>query len=222
MYSSSIHAFGSVAALRACVLLLAALSGPAFAQVFTNADVDAVASGAETLVLSNHRSASAPTSLINANPDPTTAVNLPATSAPRRQELAFGALIAAAAARTRISEDLLRAVISVESGFDAAAKSSRGAVGLMQLMPATARRFGAQDALIPEQNVHAGARYLEWLSVRFDGRLPLVLAAYNAGEGAVAQAGNRIPNIIETRAYVVRVLARLQATSRDIPTLRHP
>jgi len=101
---------------------------------------------------------------------------------------------------------LLRAVIVVESGFNPRAVSKKGAVGLMQLMPATARQYGAENAYDPKQNVHAGARYLRSLLDRYGADLKLVLAAYNAGEDAVNRNGGRIPPYKETLAYVPRVL----------------
>ena len=111
------------------------------------------------------------------------------------------------AARTaEIDSQLLRAVIVVESAFDERAVSSRGARGLMQLMPVTARRYGARDAFNPGQNIRAGARYLRDLIDRYDNDLELVLAAYNAGEEAVERYGRAIPPFDETRAYIPRVL----------------
>ncbi len=101
---------------------------------------------------------------------------------------------------------LLHAVISAESAYDPAAVSDKGAMGLMQLMPDTARRFGVADPFDPAANLHGGARYLRWLMDRFQNDLELVLAAYNAGEGAVERYGNAIPPYEETRTYVVRVL----------------
>jgi soluble lytic murein transglycosylase-like protein len=100
----------------------------------------------------------------------------------------------------------LRAVIVVESGFNSRAVSKRGAVGLMQLMPATARRYGVRNPYDPGENIHAGARYLRDLKQRYGGDLTLVLAAYNAGEKAVEKHGRRIPPFAETRRYVPRVL----------------
>lgn len=120
-----------------------------------------------------------------------------------------------AADTTGVDYDLLKAVIAVESGFDAGAVSPKGAVGLMQLMPATAQRFGVaaskkrsieQQLADPAVNVPAGARYLNYLMGLFPGRLDLVLAAYNAGEGAVQRAGQAIPAFKETRNYVKAVM----------------
>lgn len=119
-----------------------------------------------------------------------------------------------AAERTGVEYDLLKAVIAVESGFDPAAVSPKGAVGLMQLMPATAERFGVaaskkrsmQEQLAdPAVNIPAGARYLSYLMDLFPGRLDLVLAAYNAGEGAVQKFGKAIPPYKETMNYVKAV-----------------
>jgi soluble lytic murein transglycosylase-like protein len=113
-----------------------------------------------------------------------------------------------------VDSQLLRAVIVVESAFDERAISSRGACGLMQLMPVTARRYGARDAFNPGQNIRAGARYLRDLIDRYDNDLELVLAAYNAGEEAVERYGRTIPPFSETRAYVPRVLGAYTALRR--------
>lgn len=113
-----------------------------------------------------------------------------------------------AVARHGIDEALLRAVIHVESGFNPRARSPAGAAGLMQLMPATAQRFGVTDRFDVGQNVQGGARYLRVLLDLFDGDLHLALAAYNAGEAAVRRFGNRVPPFPETRAYVPAVLER--------------
>jgi hypothetical protein len=102
---------------------------------------------------------------------------------------------------------LLAAVAAVESGFDPDAVSYKGAEGLLQLMPATARRFGVEDSFDADQNVHGGARYLGWLLERFSGDEGLALAGYNAGEGAVDRYLG-IPPYPETEQYVDRVLTR--------------
>ncbi|MEO8023310.1 lytic transglycosylase domain-containing protein [Polaromonas sp.] len=114
-----------------------------------------------------------------------------------------------------IDYSLLQAVISTESGFNAYAVSPKGAVGLMQVMPPTAERYGvtagknstvAKKLTNPKLNIKTGARYLVDLIKMFPGRLELALAAYNAGEGAVQRAGNRIPNYPETQKYVKTVM----------------
>lgn len=120
-----------------------------------------------------------------------------------------------AAQRHAIDYELLQAVVAAESGFDARAVSPKGAIGLMQLMPATAQRYGVQadktatlenKLFDPRTNIAAGARYLHDLIALFGGDLALAVAAYNAGEGAVQRAGNRIPNYKETQNYVKTVL----------------
>jgi soluble lytic murein transglycosylase-like protein len=118
----------------------------------------------------------------------------------------YDSIIEKAATSASVEPNLLRAVIVVESGFNSRAVSKRGAVGLMQLMPATATRFGVSNLFDPRQNVHAGARYLKFLIDRFGQDLRLALAAYNAGEEAVARNGGQIPPFSETMAYVPRVL----------------
>src|SRR5215471_9366830 len=114
------------------------------------------------------------------------------------------ALVKEAAERHRIDPALIRAVIETESGWNAAAVSRKGAVGLMQLVPSTAQRFGVKDMFSPKQNVDAGVRYLKTLLERYNGNLELALAAYNAGEGAVDRARG-VPSFRETRNYVQRV-----------------
>jgi soluble lytic murein transglycosylase-like protein len=114
-----------------------------------------------------------------------------------------------------IEYELLQALIATESGFDADAVSPKGAVGLMQIMPATAQRYGVaadkkasveKKLADPRTNIKTGARYLHDLLDMFPGKLELALAAYNAGEGAVRRAGNRIPNYRETQNYVKTVM----------------
>jgi soluble lytic murein transglycosylase-like protein len=100
---------------------------------------------------------------------------------------------------------LVRAVIKAESSFNAGAVSRKGAIGLMQLMPRTARSFNLSDPYDPQQNISGGVRHLRYLLDRFRGNIPLALAAYNAGETRVSRGG-RIPQIVETREYVRRVL----------------
>jgi soluble lytic murein transglycosylase-like protein len=119
---------------------------------------------------------------------------------------AHGSAILAATVGTEVSPALVLAVIAVESGGRANAVSGSGAVGLMQLIPATAARFEVADSLVAAQNIGGGVAYLNWLMRRF-GRDPvLVLAAYNAGENAVDAAGG-VPPYAETRGYVPKVLA---------------
>ena len=117
---------------------------------------------------------------------------------------AFQEVIDRAARKYRVDPALVRAVIHAESAFKPGALSKRGAMGLMQLMPATAREMGVRDSLSPEQNVHGGVRYLAWLLQKTSGDVRLATAAYNAGPGAVERY-NGIPPYEETRTYVKRV-----------------
>lgn len=122
----------------------------------------------------------------------------------------YAGAVGSAAGAAGIETALLHAVVKVESGYDPAALSPKGAQGLAQLLPATAQRFGTTANPPPAANLAAGARYLRWLLDRFGQRLPLALAAYNAGEGAVDRHGG-IPPYPETQAYVARVLAEYAA-----------
>ncbi|NRB42849.1 MAG: lytic transglycosylase domain-containing protein [Pseudomonadales bacterium] len=118
----------------------------------------------------------------------------------------FQPYIDEAAARHGIHPRLIHAVIHAESYYNPRIKSHAGAVGLMQLMPATAKRFGVSNRRNPEQNIEGGVKYLKVLMRMFDNDLRLVLAAYNAGEGAVKKYGNKIPPYPETQHYVKKVL----------------
>lgn len=124
----------------------------------------------------------------------------------RENRAHFYPLIQTAASTHAIDPSLLHAVILAESGYNPRAVSRKGAMGLMQLMPGTASRYGVSDAFDPVQNVHAGARYLNDLLKMFNQDLNLALAAYNAGEKSVIKYGNRIPPYRETVAYVPKVL----------------
>ncbi|WP_307878382.1 lytic transglycosylase domain-containing protein [Acinetobacter seifertii] len=122
---------------------------------------------------------------------------------------AFDHIIKQAAQQHGVSEGLIKAVMHTESGFNVNAHSPVGAQGLMQLMPATARRFNVSNAYDPQQNIFAGAKYLGWLLKRFNGNTQMALAAYNAGEGNVDKYGG-IPPFRETQDYVRRVTSRYQ------------
>lgn len=136
---------------------------------------------------------------------PAPAVALAGPGPISRPALAIDSHIRDAAHRYGVSEQLVTAVIRVESGFNPRAVSPKGARGLMQLMPATASQLGVRNAFDPAENIDGGVRHLRGLMERFENNLPLVLAAYNAGEGAVAQHGG-IPPYRETQQYVTRIL----------------
>ncbi len=137
-----------------------------------------------------------------------------AVAAPRLQQVqqmadVHGTALLRATVGTEVSPALALAVMAVESAGRADAVSSAGAQGLMQLIPATAERFGVADSLDPEQNIRGGIAYLDWLMKEFDRDPILVLAAYNAGEGAV-KSNRGVPPYAETRDYVPKVLAAWQ------------
>lgn len=191
--------------------LCAAACGAASAQIYGGASPEG------TLTLSNFASERTPEVVIpgrSSSPEATPARSpapVPLPRADRHRPPAVPAdltlAIDAAARHHGLDPTLLSAVIAVESGFDASALSPKGAMGLMQLMPATARRFGVRDAYSVSDNLRGGAAYLRWLLDYFDRDLALALAAYNAGEGAVLKAGRRIPPFPETMQYVDKVLA---------------
>lgn len=179
-----------------------------------------------SIVLSNFESAETPQLIVAAplipstkaepahnaanTPMPGNALRLPAAPAELHP------LINDIAAQVDVPPELLHAVIAAESRYDRWALSPKGAMGLMQLLPATAKRFGAHDPYAVRQNVLAGASYLKWLMALFENDLELVLAAYNAGEQAVIKAGRRIPPYPETQAYVPKVLAYLRCASNPM------
>ena len=131
----------------------------------------------------------------------------PRTPAPPARHPPGAPLIDQVAAEHAVDARLLHAIVTVESAYNPQARSHAGALGLMQVVPATGKRFGASNLLDPLQNLRAGTAYLVWLNKRFNGNLELMLAAYNAGEGAVQRHGNRIPPYTETRQYVAKVTA---------------
>jgi len=134
-----------------------------------------------------------------------------------RPETPYGELIYRAAERHGLNPSLVAAVVRAESAFRADAVSVKGARGLMQLMPATARRFGLGEGEVhdPERNVEAGTRYLRLLADRFEGRLPLLLAAYNAGEGTVDRYRG-VPPYRETRDYLRRIYTFLGLSENEL------
>lgn len=118
----------------------------------------------------------------------------------------FATQFRTASKKTGVDDAYLRAIAHAESGFDATAVSPKGALGVMQLMPATAREFGVVDAMAPDQSIDAAARLIRQLSKRYRGDMRLVAAAYNAGSGVVARYGG-VPPYRETQAYIAKVEA---------------
>jgi soluble lytic murein transglycosylase-like protein len=145
----------------------------------------------------------------------------PAAAGPSRQSASlqswpFGKglpsqLIVKLARKQAVDPALVRAIIEVESNGSSTAVSTKGASGMMQLMPATAAMYGVTDRTDPAQNIDAGILHLKRLLARYDGNVALSLAAYNAGEGAVAKHAERIPPYRETMLFVPAVLARMHA-----------
>jgi soluble lytic murein transglycosylase-like protein len=213
-----VRAVATQAARGGLAAIMFVLHGTVSAQIYMSADPNAVSG----VVLSNFQSNATPVLLIDEPAAPSAAITTapPANRAgniaqpetlrlpPAPAELKK--LIGEVAAEVQIAPELLHAVIAAESNYNSRAKSSKGAIGLMQLLPATAQRFGASDPYVARQNVMAGASYLKWLLALFQNDLELVLAAYNAGEQAVLRAGSRIPPYPETMAYVPRVMAYLR------------
>ncbi|MDP8984775.1 MAG: lytic transglycosylase domain-containing protein [Pseudomonadota bacterium] len=186
------------------ILILAAAAAPGFARadVYSFTDADGVAHFSNVPSDSRYR-------LLIATPNETL-VAAASSKAHSIDWLArsaqYDGVISGAAKSATIQAALVRAVIVVESGFNPRAISKKGAIGLMQLQPATAKRYGVRNIYDPEQNVRAGARYLSDLLARFDSNLELALAAYNAGEEAVERYGRHVPPFRETLAYVPSVM----------------
>jgi soluble lytic murein transglycosylase-like protein len=180
----------------ACALLVGLLAGiprPALAQIYAWRDADGNQVYSDRLQSSDYRTFSvAGSALLSTRP------------AAERYRNRFDPLINEAAARHAVRPDLIRAVIQVESGFDPRARSPKGAMGLMQLMPGTAAAFGVSNPYDPSENIRAGVAYLRSLLDRY-GNETLALAAYNAGPGAVDRHGKAVPPYRETRDYVNRV-----------------
>jgi soluble lytic murein transglycosylase-like protein len=201
--------------LRRIPLLLfcAALLTPARAgaQIYAWRD----ASG--TLVLSD-RKIDAPTDVYVVEGAPAYRTTRPEATAPQENRVEadrFDSLVVEHATRHSLRPELVRAVIQVESGFNPRARSVKGAMGLMQLMPATAMALGVRDPYDPADNIRGGTAYLRQLLDRYDGNEELALAAYNAGAGAVDRHGGRVPPYRETVDYVHKVGS---AAGRSGPT----
>jgi hypothetical protein len=155
-----------------------------------------------TVVLSNNP-INAPTAVYTVQGAPAYVATRPAEASTRTND--YDGIVLEHARQQALRPELVRAVIQVESGFNPRALSPKGAMGLMQLMPATARSLGVRNAFDPAENIRGGTAYLRQLLDRYEGREELALAAYNAGAGAVDSHGGRIPPYRETRDYVKKV-----------------
>lgn len=186
-----------------CMLALACCMAPAHADIYGYTD------DSGTLVLSDIKHDNRYALLLQTEiaRNPSLAIPVAGGRINWENQKRYASLVAQAARTYQLDEALLHAVISTESGYEPRAVSRKGAIGLMQVLPATGRRFGVTNLQDPLQNVEAGARYLRQLLGQFNNDLQLVLAAYNAGENAVLRHGKRIPPYRETQQYVPRVLA---------------
>ncbi len=183
------------------VLLTAALF-VALWPAHANAQIYAWRDATGTLVLSD-RVIDQPTDIYQVEGAPRYVSTVPVESTSARER--YEPYVIEYSNRHSLRPELVRAVIQVESGYNARALSPKGAMGLMQLMPDTARMLGVQRPYDPEQNIRGGTRYLRLLLDKYDGNEELALAAYNAGSGAVDRYGKRIPPYRETRDYVRKV-----------------
>jgi soluble lytic murein transglycosylase-like protein len=184
------------------ILLLAVAAAPGFAR----ADVYSFTDANGSTHFSNVPTDSRYQLLIGASTDTPAAPTKEHAIDWLARSAQYDGMISGAAKAATIQAALVRAVIVVESGFNPRAVSKKGAVGLMQLAPATAKRYGVKNIYDPEQNVRAGAHYLSDLLTRFDSNLELALAAYNAGEEAVERYGRHVPPFRETMNYVPSVM----------------
>ena len=191
---------------RTLLLVLAAAAlvpSAAEAQIYAWRDANG------TLVLSD-RQIDAPTTVyaVEGAPKYRTTTQVAAPASGRYEDL-----VQDSASRENVPAELVRAVIQVESGFNARATSPKGAMGLMQLMPGTAAELGVRNPYDPADNIRGGTKYLRQLLDRYDGDVRLALAAYNAGSGAVDRYGKNVPPYRETQDYVKKVHAAAGRTA---------
>jgi soluble lytic murein transglycosylase-like protein len=177
------------------VVLLLGTSATAHAQIYSWREADGV------LVVSDRPRASDVTALAVRGAPAIRATRVAPSSGGRY----FADIIQQESARHGVRPELVRAVVQVESAFDPSARSAKGTMGLMQLMPGTAAELNVADPFDPEQNIRGGVTYLRRLLDRFDGNEELALAAYNAGPGTVPRHGNQVPPFAETRNYLAKV-----------------
>jgi soluble lytic murein transglycosylase-like protein len=196
----------------ACLLAAAALL---LCPVTASAQIYAWRDASGHLVLSDKaKDPSAKSYAVSAAP----AVGFRTTRPISARATLYNDLIEEHSTRNVVSPDLVRAVIQAESAFNPRAVSPKGAMGLMQLMPATAAEHGVLDPFNPAENIRAGVKYLKQLLVSYEGRVELALAAYNAGPGAVKKYGGKVPPYRETQNYVARIQSTGTTTSAAPPT----
>ena len=225
-------------------MLSVAVSAPVLADVWGYVDEKGVAHLASERVNDRYELFFKSAETFDTSRDPPPAVEPVAPAIPRFEPIAPSKLMAFfeisptfklvrehmrdASIDHNIDFELLQALIAAESGFNTTAVSPKGAIGLMQIMPATARRYGVdgdrkmaieKKLTDPKLNIKTGSRYLRDLINMFPGQLELAIAAYNAGEGAVQRAGNQIPNYKETQAYVKTVLQLYAVLKPPVPVV---
>jgi soluble lytic murein transglycosylase-like protein len=192
-----------VLSAAACVFLLS--PSPARAQIYAWRDANG------TLVLSD-KTIDGPTDVYVVEGAPAIRTTKPVVPLDEGNQDQYESLIIEHSTRQSIRPELVRAVIQVESGFNPMARSPKGAMGLMQLMPATARALGIHRPFDPDDNIRGGTTYLRQLLDRYNGDERLALAAYNAGSGSVDRYGGTVPPYRETREYVKKVGSAADAT----------
>src|SRR3954447_21691043 len=180
------------------IALCLGAAAPARAQIYSWRDANG------NLVLSNTRPGASSPSLPSYTVPKAEGVRATRSAVAARAR-AYDDLISEHSRLQGVRPDLVRAVMQVESGFNPYARSPKGAMGLMQLMPATAKQYGVRDAFNPAENVRAGVAYLRQLLDRYDNNEALALAAYNAGPGAVDKHGQTVPPYRETQSYVAQI-----------------
>lgn len=196
-------------ALSIVILAVALLPAPVSAQIYAWRDANG------TLVLSDRR-LDAPAMVYGVEGAPQYRVTTPLSEGASR----YDSLVQQYAAYESLRPELVRAVIQVESGFNPRATSPKGAMGLMQLMPQTARELGVANPYDPAENIRGGTKYLRQLLDRYRGDEELALAAYNAGAGAVEKHGRQVPPYRETRDYVRKVGSAAARSAGPVPVRR--
>jgi soluble lytic murein transglycosylase-like protein len=202
----------AVCRTAAAAALVLGASAPAAAQIYTWRDANG------TLHLSDVPVPGSPQAEVRTYAVPNSDSGVRATVyVPPERARTYDDLIVAHARQNGVRPDLVRAVVQVESAFNPNARSPKGAQGLMQLMPATARELGVADPYDPEENIRGGVKYLRQLLDRYGNNEELALAAYNAGPGAVDKYGETVPPYRETKDYVSKIGKLVRANEGRVP-----